>query len=94
VEGFYDQGIILTNNQPTSQEIYVYPNPASSELSIMHTIPIKYIELRDLSGRLVNKYNTVGESITTIQLSELPAGFYQLGFQLNAEKIWKPLIVK
>jgi hypothetical protein len=60
----------------------------------MHAAPIKYIELRDLSGRLVKMYYPISESITTLQFSELPAGFYQLGFQLNAEKIWKPLIVK
>lgn len=94
VEEVYDQGIILTLAQTDSREIHIYPNPASSEISIMHAAPIKYIELRDLSGRLVKMYYPISESITTLQFSELPAGFYQLGFQLNAEKIWKPLIVK
>ena len=90
----YDQGIILSVIQPNTREISVYPNPASFEVSIQHNFPIEQIELRDLSGSLIKVYSTGNENTTTIQLADLPAGFYQLGFQLFGEKIWRPLIVK
>jgi hypothetical protein len=94
VEDSYDQGIILTDNQLNSGGIHIYPNPASSEVSIQYSFPIELIELRDLGGRLIKVVNTETEYSTTIQLSELPAGFYQIGFQLSDKKIWKSLILE
>jgi len=60
--------------------LQIYPNPVKEELFIKSELPVKKIELLDLTGRTVETCHAASlpNSATTINLSALPQGVYML----------------
>ena len=63
-----------------AEKLMIYPNPAKKELFIKSELPVKKIELLDLTGRTVETWHAASlqNSATTINLSALPQGVYML----------------
>ena len=71
--------------------VKVYPNPTSGVLNIDSSIPVKYVQLLSLTGKIVRKY----KANTQLDISDLPHGFYVLKVQLeNGKTEVKKLIKK
>jgi blue copper oxidase len=65
--------------------VLVFPNPVADELQLKWDSPLSVdaqIEIRNVEGRLLRKVHLdSGAPITTISLSDLPAGMYLIGFR-------------
>jgi hypothetical protein len=76
-------------NEPGTDNLTIYPNPAINQLQINYesTEPGKVqIEIIDLHGKVVEKQilnNQNGTNHVTISVTQLPAGLYLLCFQSN-----------
>jgi hypothetical protein len=62
------------------KQMRVYPNPASTSLTIDGITAEKGVEIQlfDLQGRELRSVRLLGENQTTLDISELPAGSYLL----------------
>jgi hypothetical protein len=69
------EGVVIT----VSRGLRVYPNPISSNATVENQEwkTVKYMQLFDMSGRLVREYPVGGET-TSIDLSGLSTGIYLL----------------
>jgi len=71
------QATATTAPQP-QQQAKVYPNPANNYITVaLKDIQQSTITLNNLQGQLIKKENT-NSNLTTIDISELPAGMYLL----------------
>ena len=61
-----------------SQELKIYPNPTKNEIFINSELPIKKVEISDLTGHNVKIFSTtsVQNGVQTISLSSLLKGIY------------------
>ena len=74
VKSNWVQNTVITNiNEPASLDnlISIYPNPVTDNLQIQTTLPIKEIEITDITGRLL--YTTTAK---TINCSSFAKGVY------------------
>ena len=72
-------------NQNLDYELTLYPNPTSSEMTVVLNNPavkIVAMELYDLFGKKVHQ-QTVNQSYSTLKMSELEQGIYILKVWLN-----------
>ena len=72
----------IFETQDKAQELDVFPNPAGSLISIRGIEAIRgasySIEVYNASGQLVQTHLSTGLSLKTIDVSNLPPGFYLL----------------
>jgi len=72
----------IKNPQSLSTSISIYPNPASALVQILNTNPsnpIQLVEVFGIPGNLISKTEMNGtKSLSTIDLSGIPAGMYLL----------------
>ena len=74
---------LMNPNTPTSvgalfdsEEVRIFPNPASTEINIDTELSINTLEFYDISGKLIRSMQTNGNS--NIDISTMPAGSYIL----------------
>jgi type IX secretion system substrate protein len=60
-------------NEQNNNDLIIYPNPVSDQLSINNKLTIYKISITDVSGRLVM---TIKENISVINVTNLPSGVY------------------
>lgn len=60
--------------------VQLFPNPASSELTVQSAVPIATLELLDGSGRVLESWDRPGLRFT-LPVTQLPAGLYGLRLQ-------------
>jgi hypothetical protein len=74
----------------------IYPNPANDLLYIEFLSPIKptSIELLDISGRLIKRWENVNEKENILDISEIPSGYFLINFNWNNRRFTKQLIVE
>jgi len=60
--------------------VQVFPNPTSSVINIQSARPIKYVELYDVSGKVVMRKN---ELCSSLNISSLSKGIYFLKTMLD-----------
>ncbi|MEY3397408.1 MAG: Inner spore coat protein, partial [Bacteroidota bacterium] len=65
--------VMVNESQITS--IALFPNPASSQISIISDEPISHIEIRDASGRVLLSGSHSGMNVT-LDVDHFPAGVY------------------
>ncbi len=82
---------IEEGKSPTAFE--VFPNPSNGNLSVTIAFQGKFLEVRDLLGRLVESKQLRGESEVNLQLSTDP-GVYLLTVSDDTRKISKKIIVQ
>jgi hypothetical protein len=59
-----------------SQDVSIYPNPASNVVQITSSNKLKTVQVYDLDGKLVSQYDLNGESTKSINISNLTPGIY------------------
>jgi hypothetical protein len=74
-EGDAEPGNVNVNNSK-SESFRIYPNPATERIYLDGISEINYIEIYDMTGRVVVKYEKSG--ISAIEISELNPGLYIL----------------
>lgn len=79
--------------------IFIYPNPASGEISINYELKnpaTVHFTLTDLQGKqhrvLTKELNTIGKQTEILDLSDLPQGAYFIRMQVGNESITKKII--
>ncbi|MFT4686849.1 MAG: plastocyanin/DNA/RNA endonuclease YhcR with UshA esterase domain [Neolewinella sp.] len=65
-----------TREPEWAQEVLVYPNPTGGVLELLLPTEVNSYRLMDLNGRILQQ----GQPSTSLDLTELPAGMYQLQF--------------
>lgn len=60
-------------NEQNNNDLIIYPNPVSAQLSINNKLTIYKINITDVSGRLIM---TIKENISVINVTNLPSGVY------------------
>lgn len=70
-------GISVSENLPRNL-LKVYPNPAREVVLLNSTVPVSYLRIIDLTGRVVLVMENLSEGITTIPVSDLKPGNYTL----------------
>src|SRR5690554_11177 len=75
MESFLSSPLSISNNQVTSTDIKLIPNPVEDvvNISINQNYPIRYATITDISGRRIL---TINESFASISVSNLQAGIY------------------
>lgn len=82
---------VLSNNNYTTSNISLYPNPTDGLVSVNLDIPIEKIEIFNLMGAKVMSINSLNSNEIQINVSELASGMYLV--QIN-DSISQKLIVK
>lgn len=72
---------VAIEDETQSDKIKIYPNPASSKLSIVSSEKIKKVEVLNILGGLIKEYNS---SVSNISVRHLKAGAYLL--RITTEK--------
>jgi hypothetical protein len=73
------------NAIPAVKAIFkVYPNPASSYITIESAEPIKSIQIYDLTGKLVKSLSNTPADLKTVDVSSLKSGVYLLKINKNS----------
>jgi len=73
--------------------VRMFPNPASSTVSLIVDSEIEEIAITDISGRIVHKQQ-VGANSARIDISEFPAGLYLVHLATQNEMIIKKMLVE
>jgi hypothetical protein len=92
--GFYSSDTIISVSESLFNDIQVYPNPASTQLTIdagSNWNEVIALELYDLSGRRVWS-ERVNARTTLVNLSNFSEGIYVL--KLNGTAVRKKVIVR
>ena len=92
----YVLGIKEPNSDRDGQDIWFYPNPASSLITIElgSAAPDAAISLMNIEGRIVKLLTNNGfETILQLNVSDLSSGMYVLSFKTQRETIVKKLII-
>lgn len=65
-------------NVKPSEEISLYPNPASSELNVIYdaSADIKNIAVYNIIGKLMTVYKVTGNNSANLNLENIPSGIY------------------
>lgn len=94
--GNVDENITLpvaTSMQKTEAEtVNVFPNPANDKITLSGAKMVKSLKITNMSGKVVKELITKGE-ITTVNISDIPAGQYILSLQTENESITRQFII-
>ena len=82
----------LPDVKPLTSEIY--PNPAKSFFVIRCPLPVKEIEIFDVSGKLIKEINFSSAKEPKISLKGIKTGVYLLKIKTENKEFTKKLIIK
>ena len=70
---------------PDDVQMMVYPNPAAHEVyvNVAKSRMIRYLELYDLSGRLITQQSGINSSFYYFNIRNIPSGNYILKIGMN-----------
>lgn len=87
-----DDAFLATSTEAKTADIKIYPNPTSQYFSIQSPKnKIDTVEVINMEGRLVEKFNT---SLEKYDISKLPAGNYMIKITSNSKTTVHQLIKK
>ena len=75
----------------TSNELTIWPNPATNHVRLAYPTPIQYVEIRNAEGQTVYAENSDSQELT-IQTSQLPAGIYLMTVRTQTGIITKKIV--
>ena len=75
----------------TSNELTIWPNPATNHVRLAYPTPIQYVEIRNAEGQTVYSENSDSQELT-IQTSQLPAGIYLMTVRTQTGIITKKIV--
>ncbi len=73
----------------SNQAVDIYPNPTSSQLSIVSDLQITEIDIVDISGKTIM---TIEQNTGSINIADLPAGVYLIKLVTDKKTITRKLI--
>jgi hypothetical protein len=85
-------GTTGVNEISQNAECDIYPNPASTEVSVRSSLPIGDVYIYDISGRLILQTNAGGRKTYDINTSQLAKGMYMV--RIYNGQGYMPLIKK
>jgi len=77
-EGVYRKGDFNSLSEKVECEIEIYPNPASVKINLNADQPLQSVAVIDVSGRTVLLKNLNFNKNCSLELTELPKGYYVL----------------
>ena len=80
-------------NEVDQQNISIYPNPSTDQITITFTGEIKSIKIIDLYGKVISKYIEPVNGIQ-VDISAFESGLYFVHYQLNSGDTGSQRIVK
>jgi hypothetical protein len=81
-------------NESRNHEVQLYPNPASSSISISSEDPIQQVQCLDMSGRIIQSIEILsGHKILDWSLESIESGHYLFVIQTTRGFIQAPVIV-
>jgi hypothetical protein len=86
-DGKYSYSDIASVKYDGSGETNIYPNPATSEVTITTTVPTS-LQIMDVYGRVLSKQD-ISEGQNAVDISELPSGIYHLRINNQITKLIK-----
>jgi len=93
-----ERPVSTVNEFVAKKEIRLFPNPANETLQLMFSEPINFdidVNISNMMGQIVSQTNGVQiANIYTIEISELPAGFYILSAVDNKGNKWTQPFIK
>ncbi len=84
-----DQFVGLKENNPSSIELNVFPNPASDEIHIQSNSEIRKVIMHDHLGRII-----LEDTSPSIFVKDLPNGIYNLSISFENSIVNKKIIVQ
>jgi len=81
------------SSESKKEETRLYPNPVNTNLNIIHSKPMTELEVRNLNGQLIQKYNLSSKYIASINVSTYHQGVYLLTIISNQEVLSKFFVV-
>lgn len=66
----------MSLDENTLHDVSIYPNPASTKLTIASEATMNSVRIIDFSGRLVKEESTLNTTILNVDVSSLPEGIY------------------
>jgi hypothetical protein len=77
-EGVYRRGDFNSLSEKEENDIEIYPNPASDKINVNSDQPLQSVAMIDISGRTVLVRNFNFNKSCSLELPELPKGYYVL----------------
>ncbi len=92
---FIDVSSSIKTSIAADGELIVYPIPANNSLNIEANTIIREISLYSIDGKETISYGNFGKRIMTLDVSQLPTGFYFLRTRLeNNREIYRKIMVR
>lgn len=77
-EGVYRRGDFNSLSEKEENDIEIYPNPASDKINVNSDQPLQSVAMIDISGRTVLVRSLNFNKSCSLELAELPKGYYVL----------------
>lgn len=84
---------VVGTEELKQNQFSVYPNPASSKVTIQSELSINKIEIYNQSGQLI-KYESVNENVLMLNVSEFNQGIYYLKVYSEGNVTTKKLLIR
>lgn len=93
VGGGDDDGVgpFILSLEEQNLEISVFPNPANNELTISGDAEISNLQIIAITGKVVYDNSLVSNSVVSIDVSDIPAGYYFVKMLVNSEVVSTPI---
>ena len=93
---FYKNDDTETDKFSEDAELAIYPNPTNGLLNIQSVSAIRNVEVRDVSGRVIQTGNRsgLGDTFMTLDLSSEASGMYFITVQTQFEVVTKTISLK
>jgi len=81
-----DTPTLLADLKLEIHTLKIYPKPSNGMIIAEYNTEVEFLYLADLSGKILNRINTNGNSSITVDLYEYPNGIYII--QSTDEERW------
>ncbi len=93
LDNVYFSKFSTSNTELSLAEVNMFPNPASQNLNLTSDEDMELVQLFDSAGRLVTSQIVAGNT-ATVNVANLPEGFYTCLITINGKNLAKPFIKK
>jgi hypothetical protein len=73
-------------------EIRIYPNPATDEVTISSDKPFSKIEIYSVTGELIKQLSNIAENLVKISIGDYTSGMYFIKIFQEENRITKKLV--
>lgn len=85
---------LSTDNFELEETTSIYPNPSNDgRINISTTAELNQISILTINGQVIQKITNPNRVDNTIEISNLPKGFYFISLEANGQNITKKIII-